>query len=173
MDGWVCSQNLVRICKICNKTLSSKFYLTIHERRHSGYKPYSCSTCQKSFVSQGNLVDHTKTHEPRVEKTPKQREKCHLCDRTYSSKGNLTLHLKKHYGTAKKFSCKLCNKELASASHLAIYIGVHLPIFNQSICQQSLKLSHICNLAVRDRVQVQCLKKRKSLTIFHRPSPPP
>ena len=42
----------------CDKRFTTKYYLTVHSRRHTGEYLYSCSQCEKSFSSPSSLRDH-------------------------------------------------------------------------------------------------------------------
>ncbi|MBN3288473.1 SALL4 protein, partial [Polyodon spathula] len=50
------------ICNSCRKNFSSASALQIHERTHTGEKPFACTICGRAFTTKGNLKVHVGTH---------------------------------------------------------------------------------------------------------------
>mmetsp|Transcript_19674 Transcript_19674/g.17426 ORF Transcript_19674/g.17426 Transcript_19674/m.17426 type:complete len:145 (+) Transcript_19674:3-437(+) len=50
-------------CNICFKYYADNTRLKIHQRIHSGEKPYKCNLCEKRFSDKSALRQHVKRHE--------------------------------------------------------------------------------------------------------------
>ena len=103
----------------CNKAYGVESKLIIHERTHTGFKPFICQICQKSFNEKGNLKAHLKFHS---EIRP---FKCTLCNKEYKTNKHLKDHIKIEHYKIKKFCCKFCNKNFGRNSNLKAHIKKH------------------------------------------------
>ncbi|KAI7800191.1 GDNF-inducible zinc finger protein 1 [Triplophysa rosa] len=105
-------------CHICGKSLSSKTALTLHERTHSGHKPYKCDECGTCFAQSSALKTHQRIH------TGEKPFACDLCDARFTQNHMLVYHRRCHTGE-KPFMCEICGKSFASKEYLKHHNRIH------------------------------------------------
>lgn len=70
----------------CGKGYASRGLLADHVNFHTGFKPYKCNTCKRSYVSQHSYAHHVKTCSKNA--------KCKECGKQFSSDSVLADHIK-------------------------------------------------------------------------------
>ena len=86
------------ICKFCGKQVKGGHYLKIHERLHTGEKPFSCEICNFECISKFILKKHVEDKHSK-----NQNEICNVCKKSFLSKSKLALHMKIHSENRMKF----------------------------------------------------------------------
>ncbi|KAK2493749.1 hypothetical protein MC885_008486 [Smutsia gigantea] len=99
-------------CQQCGKGLSSKTALRLHERTHTGHRPYGCTECQARFSQPSALKTHMRPF------------MCETCGKSFASKEYLKHHNRIHTGS-KPFKCEVCFRTFAQRNSLYQHIKVH------------------------------------------------
>ena len=137
-------------CSYCPKQFQLKYSQKLHERTHTGYRPFMCDVCGFSFTQRGLLARHKLLHlKPIKEKKPRRINaehgnlKCDLCDAIFSSMASMRSHLKKKHQQLKPViwdeklstTCMKCHQKFSDPIELNKHKMTHRK-FGCDICKQ-------------------------------------
>ena len=105
-------------CNTCDKGFISNQYLLEHTNVHSGEKPFKCTECAKLFVAKSRLNRHIRSaHTPDDQKN----YKCDTCGKGFINKQHFSDHLNIHTGE-KPHKCKFCPADFANGGALRAHV---------------------------------------------------
>ncbi|VEN43412.1 unnamed protein product [Callosobruchus maculatus] len=108
-------------CTRCEKVFLSQENLNAHMTRHKKIKPFTCDVCNKSFVFKQGLEQHTLTH---AQNSP---HKCNYCNSSFQTAIALTRHITQHEGL-RPYLCKVCNRTFVQSHHLTRHMRIHFAV---------------------------------------------
>uniref|UniRef100_A0AAZ3RKH7 C2H2-type domain-containing protein n=1 Tax=Oncorhynchus tshawytscha TaxID=74940 RepID=A0AAZ3RKH7_ONCTS len=102
------------LCMFCNKGFSCLQKVEIHQRIHTGVKPYSCTQCNMRFAQASTLKRHQRVH------TGVKPFSCTQCQMRFAQAGDLKRHQRVHTGE-RPFACNHCGKRFSERRYLKIH----------------------------------------------------
>ncbi|XP_055380523.1 zinc finger protein OZF-like [Condylostylus longicornis] len=106
------------ICEQCGTAFQRNSLLQNHIKRHNNDRRYECDICGKKFYNHTYLRDHKITH------TDAKPYECLTCNAKFNSGPALRKHKNLHLGI-KKYHCKICGKAYAQGSGLYAHMKSH------------------------------------------------
>ncbi|XP_043286584.1 zinc finger protein 143-like isoform X2 [Venturia canescens] len=108
----------------CGKVYSTPHHLKVHERSHTGQRPYRCThpKCKKTFSTGYSLKAHNRTH------TGEKPYKCMTdsCDKGFKTSGDLLKHVRTHTGE-RPFLCPFdgCGRSFTTSNIRKVHVRTH------------------------------------------------
>uniref|UniRef100_A0A182RAT1 Zinc finger protein n=1 Tax=Anopheles funestus TaxID=62324 RepID=A0A182RAT1_ANOFN len=101
------------LCVVCGVSKRTRAALRVHERSHTGERPFRCEVCDKTFHTNRTLLSHRSCHIT-------GQHRCKLCGLVFNRKENLNRHIMLKHGEA-TIQCDLCPKKFKTVTVLNIH----------------------------------------------------
>ncbi|KXJ83332.1 hypothetical protein RP20_CCG006084 [Aedes albopictus] len=110
-------------CNICNRKFAgqSNFRQHVHQKHHQGTRPFRCTICGKSYLTEQNMLEHRRNHDPSMKPY-----KCQSCEKSYRHVNDRVRHFERHHGTM-PYVCVIegCSKAFTRRDNLRRHLNWH------------------------------------------------
>jgi KRAB domain-containing zinc finger protein len=103
-------------CSVCQKLFMTVYNLKLHMHVHNGTQRFNCDICDARFSREADLSRHVYRH------TGEYPYKCGMCLRAFRQPGELGRHMSWHRGD---LTCKFCGKRYAKKDELGRHVLKH------------------------------------------------
>ncbi|XP_059044901.1 zinc finger protein 184-like [Achroia grisella] len=116
-------------CSFCDYKASNAEQVKIHERLHTGEKPYVCKECSTGFHRKSSYLQHIAIH------LPEKNVQCDQCPARFKSVTLMRIHKNRHRAPQYTFRCRICDNNFARRRNVARHLQrVHgLPADSQDV----------------------------------------
>jgi KRAB domain-containing zinc finger protein len=114
-------------CGECHQIFFNKRDFRAHSDMHKGTKRHKCSTCNKAFTRQDNLISHLYVHLGEEEKSKVKagwKNNCYFCSKRFKSPSDLNTHMLTHT-MENPFKCITCRKTFTRNGALTTHKRSH------------------------------------------------
>ncbi|XP_055386498.1 histone-lysine N-methyltransferase PRDM9-like isoform X2 [Condylostylus longicornis] len=135
-------------CKYCGQDFLHKSHFEQHIRKHTGERPFACTSCNKSFISIYNLNVHNSRYHQDIRPYICRVDDCNAGFKSWISR----LKHERSHNRAEKlpFKCKECENKFANAGEMTRHV--------KSIHMDKGNLPYVCNICNRSFHQRRLLR---------------
>lgn len=77
-------------CSYCPYATRQRASLVVHERVHTGERPFRCHVCNRGFAHRSHVARHMRTH------TGERPYSCPLCPAAFAQRSDVKVHMRTH-----------------------------------------------------------------------------
>ncbi|XP_026761198.2 zinc finger and SCAN domain-containing protein 12-like [Galleria mellonella] len=103
-------------CSYCDYRASNAEQVKIHERLHTGEKPYVCKECSAGFHRKSSYLQHIAIH------LPDKNVQCDQCPARFKSVTLMRIHKNRHRAPQYTFRCRVCDNSFARRRNVARHL---------------------------------------------------